>query len=251
MVQHGFFFDQSRCIGCSACVAACKQWSHLPPGPQKWMRVYQWEEGGFPDIRLHFLALPCYHCAKPACARACPNKAIYKEEKYGAVLIDPAKCTGQRKCWQACPYGAIVFPTDDPGAAAGKCTMCLDRLEEGKKPICVLSCSLRALEFGPLDQLRSQFGDLQQLEELPSPRITFPSVIFKRPGPKKIILPWDAGKAAELWRKRGPSATSDVPDLLAPGEDLKAVLPGTVGRDRLVLKAKNMEEFMYYTSDND
>ena len=135
------------------------------PGPQKWMRVYQWEEGSFPDIRLHFLALPCYHCAKPACARACPNKAIYKEEKYGAVLIDPKKCTGNRKCWQACPYGAIVFPSDDRGAAAGKCTMCLDRLEEGKKPICVLSCSLRALEFGPLDQLRTQFGDLQQLEE--------------------------------------------------------------------------------------
>jgi len=167
------------------------------------------------------------------------------------VLIDSEKCTGRRKCWQACPYGSIVFPSDDHGAAAGKCTMCLDRLEEGKKPICVLSCSLRALEFGPLDQLRNQFGDLQQLEELPSPRITSPSIIFKRPDPKKIILPWDARKTAELWRKRGPFAPPHTPDLLAPGGDLKTVLPGTVGRDRLVLKAKDMEEFMYYTSDND
>jgi hypothetical protein len=102
-----------------------------------------------------------------------------------------------------------------------------------------------------LEQLRTQFGDLQQLEELPSPRITSPSVIFKRPGQKKIILPWDAGKAAELWQKRGPFAPSHAPDLLSPGGDLKSVPPGTVGRDRLVLKAKNAEEFMYYTSDND
>jgi hypothetical protein len=29
------------------------------------------------------------------------------------------------------------------------------------------------------------------------------------------------------------------------------VPPGTVGRDRLVLKAKDTEEFMYSTSDND
>ena len=64
-------------------------------------------------------------------------------------------------------------------------------------------------------------------------------------------LTWGARKAAELWRKRGPFASSHAPDLLSPGEDLKAVLPGTVGRDRLVLKAKNTEEFMYYTSDND
>ena len=215
------------------------------------MRVYQWEEGVFPRLRLHFLAIPCYHCARPVCLRACPNGAIFKEEKFGAVLIDLKKCTGQRKCWKACPYGAIVYASDEKGARAGKCTLCIDRLEEGKKPLCVLSCSMRALEFGPLDELRKQFGDLQQLEGLPPSRLTSPSVVFREPGPKKTVLPWNPEKAAELWRKRGPFAPPDSPDLLSPLPDIQSPSPGTVGRDRLVLKARNAQELMYYSTDDD
>jgi len=251
MVQHGFYFDQSRCIGCNACVVACKQWHNLPPGPQKWMRVYQWEKGALPNIRVHFLAIPCYHCQKPLCAEACPNQAIFKEEKYGAVLIESKKCTGRRKCWMACPYGSIVFASDGPEEIAGKCNMCLDRLEGGKKPICVLSCSMRALEFGPLGHLISQFGDLRQLEDMPSPQITMPSVVFKVRNPKKPILSWDAQRTMQLWRKRGPYAPQDAPDIFESAEDLTRIPPRTIGRDRLVLKAKNAEEFMYYTTDDD
>jgi anaerobic dimethyl sulfoxide reductase subunit B len=251
MTQHGFFFDQSRCIGCKACAAACKEWHHLPPGPQKWMRVYQWEKGSFPDVRLHVLAVPCYHCAKPLCLRACPHGAISKEEKYGAVRIDAGKCRGERKCWQACPYGAIVFASDKPGEKAGKCTMCLDRLEMGQKPICVLACSMRALEFGTMEELRARFGDRQQLEEMPAPRLTDPSVVFKAHEPKKAILPWDAGQAAELWKKRGPHAAADAPEIFAKAEGLTKVAPGVAGRDRLDLKARNAEELMYATADDD
>lgn len=250
MGQYGFFFDQSRCIGCNACTVSCKQWHDLPPGPQKWMRVHQWEKGAFPNTRVHFLAISCYHCRKPVCLKACPNGAIYKEEKYGAVLIDPLRCKGTRKCWQACPYGAIVFPSDEPGALAGKCNMCLDRLEEGKKPICVLSCSLRALEFGPLDELISRFGHLQQLEEMPSPKITLPSVVFKAYEAKKPILSWDMEKAMELWKIRGPHNPKG-PSLYRNLEDFTRIPPGTIGRDRLVLKAENTADFMYRTTDDD
>lgn len=88
MVQYGFYFDQSRCTGCNTCVIACKQWNGIPPGPVKGMRVYQWEKGAFPKIRIHLLAISCYHCENPVCVRACPNGALIKEEKYGAVLVD-------------------------------------------------------------------------------------------------------------------------------------------------------------------
>jgi anaerobic dimethyl sulfoxide reductase subunit B (iron-sulfur subunit) len=247
--QYGFFFDQSRCVGCNACVVSCKQWHDLPPGPQKWMRVYQWEKGAFPKTRVHFLAISCYHCRKPVCLEACPNRAIYKEEKYGAVLIDPGKCKGSRQCWKACPYGAIVFASDRPGEPASKCGMCLDRLEQKKKPICVLSCSLRALEFGPMDEMISRFGHLQQLEEMPSPNITFPSVVFKAQEMKKAILPWDMKRAMELWKKRGPHNVG--PSLYQSLEDFTRIPPGTIGRDRLVLKAENAAEFMYRTTDDD
>jgi NADPH-dependent glutamate synthase beta subunit-like oxidoreductase/formate hydrogenlyase subunit 6/NADH:ubiquinone oxidoreductase subunit I len=110
--QYGFFFDQSRCSGCRACSVACKNWHNLPPGPLKYLRIYEYEKGTFPDVRLHIQWLPCYHCEKPTCLDICPTKAIYKEEKYGVVLIDEAKCIGCRLCYYACPYGAPVFESD-------------------------------------------------------------------------------------------------------------------------------------------
>jgi len=167
MPQYGFLIDLSRCIGCHACEISCKQWHDIPPGPIKWMRVYQWEKGSFPQIDLRILPIPCFHCENPVCAEACPNGAIYKEEKYGAVLLDPNKCTGSRKCWQACPYGAPQFAGNEFGLKMSKCNMCIERLEEGLKPICVLSCSMRALEFGPIDELIKKYGDLRQVEDMP------------------------------------------------------------------------------------
>jgi len=180
MSQYGFLIDLSRCIGCNACVISCKQWHGISPGPVKWMRVYQWEKGSFPEIDLRVLPIPCFHCETPVCADACPNKAIYKEEKYGAVLVDPSKCTGERKCWEACPYGAPQFPGDEPGLKMSKCNMCIDRLEMGLKPICVLSCSMRALEFGPIDELIKKYGSKQDkvpVKDCSPCRITCPAGI--------------------------------------------------------------------------
>lgn len=159
MTQYGFFIDLSRCTGCNACVISCKQWHGVEPGPMKWIRVYQWEKGAFPDIDLRVLPIMCFHCEKPLCAESCPNQAISKEEKYGAVVVDPSKCTGERKCWEACPYGTPQFKSDADDEKMAKCNMCIDRLEEGLAPVCVLSCSLRALEFGPIDELREKYGD--------------------------------------------------------------------------------------------
>lgn len=251
MTQYGFYFDQSRCIGCNACTVSCKQWHQLPPGPRKWMRVYQWETGAFPEVRVHFLAIPCYHCERPVCMKACPSGAISKEEKYGAVLIDSSKCTGSRRCWKACPYGSILFASDSPEEKASKCTMCIDRLEDGKAPICVLSCSMRALEFGPIDQLASQHGHLRQLEEMPPGELTRPAVVFKRSQGKQPIIPWDARHALRLWKERGPDAPPEAPALFGNLSDVMEVPPATVGRDRLVLKPRNVEELMYYTTDDD
>ncbi|MFH1003599.1 MAG: FAD-dependent oxidoreductase [Chloroflexota bacterium] len=167
MTQYGFFVDLSRCIGCNACVVACKQWHDIAPGPAKPMRVYQWETGTYPRVRLHMLPIMCYHCATPSCMEACPNRAIYKEEKYGAVLVDPDRCRGHRECWAACPYGTPQYHNDEPDAPMLKCTMCFDRLEEGLKPICVLSCGMRALEFGPLDEIIRKYGKLNRLDAEP------------------------------------------------------------------------------------
>ena len=167
MTQYGFFFDQSRCYGCKACSVACKDWYDIAPGPEKWMSVYMWEKGRFPNPSIGILAFNCGHCDNPVCAAACENGAIFKEDKYGAVLIDQDKCKGDRHCFEACPYGAPKFASDEPGTKMSKCTMCIDRLENDQLPLCVASCPMRALDFGPIDELREKYGDVSQIETMP------------------------------------------------------------------------------------
>ena len=251
MTQYGFFIDQSRCIGCNSCTIACMQWHEILPGTVKWMRVYQWEKGAFPDIRLHMMPVPCYHCENPVCVRVCPNDAIYKEEKYGAVLVDLDKCNGMRKCWKACPYGAPQFQGDKPGVKMSKCNMCIARLEQGLKPICVLSCSMRALEFGLLDELEKKYGHLRRLEDMPKESVTGPAVVFKPAEAKRQVIPWNSGRALELWKKRWAHDGKPLPDVFTEMSDMTNVPQGIVGRHKLMLKAKNSQELMYYTTDNE
>ena len=136
MTQYGFMFDMNRCYACQACSIACKDWNDIEPGAEKWMTVYEWEKGTFPNIRLNALAFPCAHCEDPSCMKVCPNGAIYKEDEFGAVLVDQDKCEGCRKCYEACPYGSPKFASDEQGAKMSKCTMCVDRLAEGMQPAC-------------------------------------------------------------------------------------------------------------------
>ena len=251
MTQYGFFIDQSRCIGCNTCTIACMQWHDIPPGSVKLMRVYQWEKGTFPNTRIHILPIMCYHCENPVCIKACPSGAIYKEAKYGAVLIDADKCQGTRKCWKACPYGAPQFDGDELGRKMSKCNMCIERLEQGLKPLCVLSCSMRALEFGPLDELVRKYGNLKRLEDMPKDSITNPAVIFRPAEPKKQVIPWDFRKALKLWQKRQPHEGEPLPDVFAEISDVTEAPQDIVGRNKLVLKVRNSAEQKYYTTDDE
>jgi len=227
------------------------QWHDIPPGSIKWMRVYQWEKGNFPNVRIHILPVMCYHCENPICVKVCPNKAIYKEEKYGAVLVNSDKCEGKRKCWKACPYGAPQFNGDEIGNKMSKCNMCIDRLEKGLKPICVLSCSMRALEFGPLDIIIEKYGNLRRLEDMPKDSITRPAVVFKPSDPKRPVISWDYEKALELWKKRETLSGEPLPDIFNSNSEVTKAPIEIVGRNKLVLKPKNVKELLYYTTDDE
>jgi anaerobic dimethyl sulfoxide reductase subunit B (iron-sulfur subunit) len=246
MVQYGFFFDQSRCVGCRACTIACNDWNNLPSGPVKWAPIYEWEKGGFPNLRLHYLFAPCYHCQNPVCVDAA-NGAMYKEAKYGAVLIDPDKATSPslRAAWQACPYGAIQFESDALDAKASHCTMCIDRLEQGRMPACAEACPMRALDFGPLDTLSAKYGTTRDLEDMPSSTTTLPAVIFKPQRIKKpeALVPYPADQALTLLAQR----PSPLPPVITDTKLVTQIPPGLVGRDQLVMKSKNVQEFMYRT----
>ncbi len=246
MTQYGFFYDQSRCSGCHTCTVACKSSHGLPAGPLKYLRIYQYEKGTFPDIRLHMHWIPCYHCEKPICIDACSAGAIYKEANYGAVLIDNEKCDGCRLCYDACPYGAPVFESEEVDAKAYKCTMCIERLVLGKKPICVLACRMRALDFGPLDELMKSYGELRDLEDLPDSQVTKPSVLFKAHGEKRRLVPYDSKKALQLFMRRDP-----LPPLFSSLSDITNIPEGLVGRDKLEIKHSSAEDLMRCTRNDE
>ena len=90
---------------------------------------------------MHYLFASCFHCEQPLCLEACPNNALYKDERFGAVLVDEARCQGAQQCWIACPYGVPQFADDAPGTKMSKCTMCIDRSVQGQMPgMCGISC---------------------------------------------------------------------------------------------------------------
>ena len=246
MSQYGFYYDQSRCIGCHSCTVACKSWHGLPPGPLKYLRIYQYEKGSFPDVRVHIQWVPCYHCQEPVCVSSCPTQAIYKEDKYGAVLIDTEKCDGCRICYDVCPYGAPMFESDEISVKAQKCTMCIDRLELGEQPVCVLACRTRALDFGPLSNLVERYSDRRDLEDMPSSQTTKPSVVFKPSTEKRQFVPYNAERALELLMRRDP-----LPPLFASPADVTTVPAGTVGRGEFVIKHESADDLMRCTRDDE
>jgi anaerobic dimethyl sulfoxide reductase subunit B (iron-sulfur subunit) len=183
------------------------------------------------------LFAPCYHCENPVCIQACKNQAIYKEEKYGAVLVNQEKCQGDRKCLIACPYGTPQFQGDNVDAKMSKCTMCIDRLDEGNGPICVESCPMRALDFGPLKDLFKKYGNTRDIEDIPRSNITKPAVFFKPNKNKEKIIPYDEKKAIGLL-----ASDDDIKQLsslyLSKTEIVRVPLE-IVGRNRLTMKARS------------
>jgi anaerobic dimethyl sulfoxide reductase subunit B (iron-sulfur subunit) len=247
MVQYGFFFDETRCVSCHNCAVACKDWNDVPPGPGKMLRLFDWETGDFPNVRVHNLFAPCYHCENPVCVDAA-NGAMYKEEKYGAVLIDPDKATSAslKAAAQVCPYGAITFDSDAPDSKAVKCNMCIDKLELGEKPVCVMSCMMRGLDFDTLENLMAKYGTVRQLEGMPDPSAVKPAVVFKPRTAKKTYVRYDPNKAIPLLIRRDP-----LPPLVDTPEEVGRVPREIIGRGQLVLKAKSTNELIETTRNDE
>ena len=56
-----------------------------------------------------------------------------------------------------------------------------DRVAEGKSPICVEACPLRALEFGDIEELRRKHGTNAEIAPLPSASLTKPNLVVGLP----------------------------------------------------------------------
>ncbi len=189
-MQIGFYIDQSRCTGCYTCTVACKDWHDVPAGPVNWRWLVTVENGKYPKVFVAFLSLSCLHCAEPTCISACPADAITKRTQDGIVVVDKESCLGKEACGlceEACPYHAPQF-SDEQKARVEKCDLCADRWEEGKKPVCVEACPMRALDAGPLDDLEAKYGALKEVNGFAYAEKNRPSVVFKARQPELLSL---------------------------------------------------------------
>jgi molybdopterin-containing oxidoreductase family iron-sulfur binding subunit len=173
------------------CIEACNYLHNIPKIPDKKKEIkWIWEdefEHAFPEfekneyLKEHFKGVPfillCNHCDDPPCVRVCPTEATFKRED-GIVMMDYHRCIGCRFCMAACPYGARSFNWYDPRkylsevnpeyptrtkGVVEKCTLCYERLADGKIPACVEACPAKALYFGDLNDPNSEINKI--LEE--------------------------------------------------------------------------------------
>ncbi len=179
-MQMGFYLDQTRCTGCQTCQVACVDWNDPEMRPVYWRWVNTIEKGRYPHPSVAFISLACCHCAKPGCLDACPVGAISKRESDGIMVVDRDECLGKdcSACKTACPYSAPQFGPEE-NAKMEMCNFCLDQLGEGKNPICVDACPMRALDAGPLEKLKQKYGVVREAPGFSYSAGNKPSLIFK------------------------------------------------------------------------
>ena len=159
----GLLYDTTKCIGCKACVSACREANGLEPDTT-------WSGGLYHApldlsakaktvIKLYddgqhqsFFKAQCMHCLDPACASACMLGA-FKKREYGIVSYDVNYCIGCRYCEVACPYGVPKFEWSKAAPKMVKCELCNDRIAQGKIPACAEVCPKGAVIYGKREDL--------------------------------------------------------------------------------------------------
>jgi Fe-S-cluster-containing dehydrogenase component len=152
----GMLVDTTLCVGCRACEAACAEANGNPPPPENGGDVFaqrrETSETAFTVVNRaegtnRFAKRQCMHCVSPACASACPVKAMVKRPE-GPVTYDPKNCLGCRYCMIACPFEIPKYEYGSNTPRVRKCTFCAERQAAGLKPACAEVCPSGALTFG-------------------------------------------------------------------------------------------------------
>ena len=192
--------DLSKCVGCEACVEACRdEWQGTVPDPvspipkpfpervpiEDWSKLKDVQDRLTPYNFLYVeklffdhkgqereLNVPrrCMHCINPPCTNLCPFGAG-RVESNGIAHIDPEVCLGGNKCKQVCPWhipqrqsGLGVYLDILPSLAGNgimtKCHRCLPLVKKGEKPRCVTACPYDVQSIGLRPEMLAKAEEL-------------------------------------------------------------------------------------------
>lgn len=169
----GILYDSTLCVGCNACMAACKQANNMPAefseGQEAWdapvdlssktLNIIKKYENG---SAIHkdqekdgyaFIKKQCLHCIDPSCVTACPVAALTKDADNGIVSYDKDVCIGCRYCQVACPYHIPKFEWEKAYSEIIKCQLCSHLIEKGDISACCSVCPTGASLFGRVEDL--------------------------------------------------------------------------------------------------
>jgi Fe-S-cluster-containing dehydrogenase component len=147
MMNRTLFIDPGRCIGCQACVAACRECdSHRG---KSMIHLDYLEEGA----TVASMPTVCMHCEDPVapCAEVCPTDAILVTADGVVQEALKERCIGCANCVHACPFGVPKLDVDE--VLMYKCNLCYDRTSEGLAPMCASVCPTGSIFYGTLEEL--------------------------------------------------------------------------------------------------
>ena len=163
----GMLYDATRCVGCKACMVACKRvnrdngslsyerasfdkdnvWdapTDLSGNTRTLIKLYKESE-----TKWSYVKYSCMHCQDPSCVSVCPVSAMTKDKVTGIVEYDKNKCIGCRYCQIACAFNIPRFQWDRKAPQIVKCDLCSSTNLRGKGiTACAEVCPAGAITFG-------------------------------------------------------------------------------------------------------
>lgn len=171
----GMLYDATKCVGCKACMSACKRvnsdfgslayeqakfdkdglWDapqDLSGSTRTLIKLFKESEKSWSYVKYS-----CMHCQKPSCVSVCPVSAMTRNKITGTVDYNKDTCIGCRYCQIACAFNIPKFQWDKAIPQIVKCDMCKDT-NLVKKGItgCAEACPTGAIMFGKRKELLAE-----------------------------------------------------------------------------------------------